>query len=350
MEHRTLGRTGRDVSVVGLGTWQLGADWGEVSESDARAVLEAAVEHGVTFLDTADVYGDGRSEQVIGRFLADHPELDLTVATKMGRRAEQVPAELRPRALPGVDRPLAAQPRRRHPPAGAAALPALRGHRRRRDVRRAGHPGRRRRDRGVRRERRDRRPGARRDRAPARRVGADHPQRVPPQAAGRRAAGRARRRASGSSPGCRWPRACCRGGTTARPPSPRTTTAATTATAAPSTSGETFSGVDYETGLVAAAEFTELVAGIEGLTPAQAAIAWAWQQPGVTHRHPRRAQPGARRCRTPRPGRRPRCPGTSSTASAGSTTSTCARRSIRAGDHVSPTWPPVARRPAPAPA
>ena len=91
MEKRTLGRTGRDVSVVGLGTWQLGADWGEVSESDAREVLEAAVEHGVTFLDTADVYGDGRSEQVIGGFLADHPELDLTVATKMGRRAEQVP-------------------------------------------------------------------------------------------------------------------------------------------------------------------------------------------------------------------------------------------------------------------
>ncbi len=60
MQHRTLGRTGRTVSLVGLGTWQLGADWGDVSDSDARAVLEAAAGAGVTFLDTADVYGDGR--------------------------------------------------------------------------------------------------------------------------------------------------------------------------------------------------------------------------------------------------------------------------------------------------
>ncbi len=91
MDHRTLGRTGRSVSVVGLGTWQLGADWGDVSERDARAVLEASAEAGVTFFDTADVYGDGRSESVIGGFLADHPDAGITVATKMGRRAEQVP-------------------------------------------------------------------------------------------------------------------------------------------------------------------------------------------------------------------------------------------------------------------
>jgi aryl-alcohol dehydrogenase-like predicted oxidoreductase len=91
MDQRTLGRTGRTVSVVGLGTWQLGADWGDVSEEDARAVLEASVEEGVTFFDTADVYGDGRSETVIGRFLADHPDAGVTVATKMGRRVDQVP-------------------------------------------------------------------------------------------------------------------------------------------------------------------------------------------------------------------------------------------------------------------
>ena len=91
MDHRTLGRTGRTVSVVGLGTWQLGADWGDVSERDARAVLEASAEAGVTFFDTADVYGDGRSESVIGGFLADHPDTGITVATKMGRRAEQLP-------------------------------------------------------------------------------------------------------------------------------------------------------------------------------------------------------------------------------------------------------------------
>jgi aryl-alcohol dehydrogenase-like predicted oxidoreductase len=91
MEQRTLGRTGRQVSVVGLGTWQLGADWGEVSESDALAVLEASAEDGVTFYDTADVYGDGRSEQIIGRFVAAHPDDGFTVATKMGRREAQVP-------------------------------------------------------------------------------------------------------------------------------------------------------------------------------------------------------------------------------------------------------------------
>ena len=91
MEQRALGRTGRTVSVVGLGTWQLGADWGDVSEEAALQVLEAAVADGVTFFDTADVYGDGRSEQVIGRFRTEHPDSPLTVATKMGRRMEQVP-------------------------------------------------------------------------------------------------------------------------------------------------------------------------------------------------------------------------------------------------------------------
>jgi len=91
MESRILGRTGRNVSVIGLGTWQLGADWGDVSEDDALAVLDASVENGVTFFDTADVYGDGRSESLIGRFRAANPDLDLTVATKMGRRVDQTP-------------------------------------------------------------------------------------------------------------------------------------------------------------------------------------------------------------------------------------------------------------------
>jgi aryl-alcohol dehydrogenase-like predicted oxidoreductase len=91
MEQRVLGRTGRPVSVVGLGTWQLGADWGDVSEADALAVLRASVESGVTLFDTADVYGDGRSERTIGRFLAGNAGQGITVATKMGRRVEQRP-------------------------------------------------------------------------------------------------------------------------------------------------------------------------------------------------------------------------------------------------------------------
>ena len=88
MQTRTLGRTSRPVSVVGLGCWQLGADWGAVSEQDALAVLHAAVDAGVTFLDTADVYGDGRSEQLVGRLLRERGPDGLTVATKAGRRAD----------------------------------------------------------------------------------------------------------------------------------------------------------------------------------------------------------------------------------------------------------------------
>ncbi len=88
MEKRTLGRTGRSVGVVGLGAWQLGADWGSVSTQDALATLHAAVEAGVTFIDTADVYGDGRSEKVIAQLLKERPDAGLTVATKLGRRAD----------------------------------------------------------------------------------------------------------------------------------------------------------------------------------------------------------------------------------------------------------------------
>ncbi|MEN3358811.1 MAG: hypothetical protein V7637_2793 [Mycobacteriales bacterium] len=88
-----LGRTGRAVSVVGLGCWQLGGDWGVVETGPALAVLEQAVESGVTLFDTADVYGDGRSEQLIGRFLRGHRGVDVLVATKMGRRGRQDPAE-----------------------------------------------------------------------------------------------------------------------------------------------------------------------------------------------------------------------------------------------------------------
>ncbi|WP_213813641.1 aldo/keto reductase [Glaciihabitans sp. dw_435] len=92
MHSRTLGRTGRTLSVISLGTWQLGADWGDVTEADAHAVLDAAVDAGVTLFDTADVYGDGRSEQLIGGYLAGRPDARVFVATKMGRREAQDPA------------------------------------------------------------------------------------------------------------------------------------------------------------------------------------------------------------------------------------------------------------------
>ena len=88
MRTRELGRTGRQVSIIGLGCWQLGGDWGQVDDADAMGVLHAALDAGVTFLDTADVYGDGRSELLIGRLLAERPDAALTVATKIGRRAD----------------------------------------------------------------------------------------------------------------------------------------------------------------------------------------------------------------------------------------------------------------------
>jgi aryl-alcohol dehydrogenase-like predicted oxidoreductase len=97
VEHRGL--VG-DVSVVGLGCWQLGGDWGRVDDADALAVLAAAVDAGVTFLDTADVYGDGRSERLIARFRAERPDAGVTVATKCGRRADpHVPASFTPENL-----------------------------------------------------------------------------------------------------------------------------------------------------------------------------------------------------------------------------------------------------------
>jgi aryl-alcohol dehydrogenase-like predicted oxidoreductase len=92
METRILGRTGRTVSVIGLGTWQLGADWGDIDDSQARAVLDASFEAGVTMYDTADVYGDGRSEQRIGAWLDDRGlRGQVFVATKIGRRVPLEP-------------------------------------------------------------------------------------------------------------------------------------------------------------------------------------------------------------------------------------------------------------------
>ncbi len=87
MESRFVPRLDRHLSVVGLGCWQLGADWGDVSDDDALATLDGALGSGVTFLDSADVYGDGRSERLVGRASAQ-AGADLLAATKVGRRAD----------------------------------------------------------------------------------------------------------------------------------------------------------------------------------------------------------------------------------------------------------------------
>jgi aryl-alcohol dehydrogenase-like predicted oxidoreductase len=81
-------RLGRTISTIGLGCWQLGGDWGDVDDDRSQEILNAAADSGVTFFDTADVYGDGRSEKAVGAFLASRPTRDdIVVATKMGRRA-----------------------------------------------------------------------------------------------------------------------------------------------------------------------------------------------------------------------------------------------------------------------
>jgi aryl-alcohol dehydrogenase-like predicted oxidoreductase len=88
MELRRLGKTGHDVSVIGFGAWAIGGSWGETSDAESLAAMHAAVDAGVTFFDTADVYGDGRSEKLIAQLLRERDE-SLVVATKFGRRAPQ---------------------------------------------------------------------------------------------------------------------------------------------------------------------------------------------------------------------------------------------------------------------
>lgn len=84
MHYRKFGSTGFDASEVGLGTWQFGGDWGAINELDANAILKSALDRGINFFDTADVYGSGRSETLIGSFLQDIKE-NVFVATKLGR-------------------------------------------------------------------------------------------------------------------------------------------------------------------------------------------------------------------------------------------------------------------------
>ena len=86
MNYRNLGRTGMKVSEVALGTWQVGGGWGQAFDrATAESVIETAIEHGINFIDTADVYGDGHSEAAVGAVVRRHAER-LFVATKCGRR------------------------------------------------------------------------------------------------------------------------------------------------------------------------------------------------------------------------------------------------------------------------
>lgn len=85
MHYRQFGRTGWQVSEISFGGWAIGSAWGSVSDQDALAALHASIDRGINFIDTADVYGDGRSEQLVARALRERPER-VYVATKAGRR------------------------------------------------------------------------------------------------------------------------------------------------------------------------------------------------------------------------------------------------------------------------
>ena len=91
MKHRNFGTFRQPVSEVGLGCWQLGGDFGPMSDAQAMAIMSAAVDSGVDFFDTADVYGGGRSESLIGQFLATHKGETVRVVTKYGRDGSVFP-------------------------------------------------------------------------------------------------------------------------------------------------------------------------------------------------------------------------------------------------------------------
>jgi aryl-alcohol dehydrogenase-like predicted oxidoreductase len=98
MKSRLLGRSGLMVSEVGFGAWAIGGSWGPVDEADANAALDAAIAAGVTFIDTADVYGDGRSERLVAA-ACQRSGRPIVVATKIGRRGPLEVASYRPENL-----------------------------------------------------------------------------------------------------------------------------------------------------------------------------------------------------------------------------------------------------------
>ncbi|HEV2293137.1 MAG TPA: aldo/keto reductase [Tepidisphaeraceae bacterium] len=86
MQYRSLGRTGFDVSEISFGAWAIGGSWGDVSDEESLRALHRAIDRGVNFVDTADVYGDGRSERLVARLKRERPRDTIYVATKAGRR------------------------------------------------------------------------------------------------------------------------------------------------------------------------------------------------------------------------------------------------------------------------
>jgi aryl-alcohol dehydrogenase-like predicted oxidoreductase len=108
VKYRTLGRTGLSVSEISFGAWAIGGAWGAVDDDTSMRALHAAIDAGVNFIDTADVYGDGRSEQLVARLRRERPGETIHVATKAGRRlpAQTVEGYSRDNNTGWVDRSL----------------------------------------------------------------------------------------------------------------------------------------------------------------------------------------------------------------------------------------------------
>ena len=85
MNYRSLGRSGWNISEISFGSWAIGGDWGLVNEKDSMDALNKAVDLGINFFDTADVYGDGRSEKLLAKLKKERTE-EIIIATKGGRR------------------------------------------------------------------------------------------------------------------------------------------------------------------------------------------------------------------------------------------------------------------------
>lgn len=99
MRYRRLGKTGYKVSEVGFGAWAIGGSWGPVDDEQSMRALHAALDAGTTFFDTADVYGDGRSERLLARLKAERPNDEIVIATKVGRRDGADMPDLTPERL-----------------------------------------------------------------------------------------------------------------------------------------------------------------------------------------------------------------------------------------------------------
>ena len=87
MKYRELGNTGMMISEVSFGTWAIGGAWGETNDEDALSALEYAIDQGVNFFDTADVYGDGHSEELLAKATAGKED-EIYIATKLCRQGD----------------------------------------------------------------------------------------------------------------------------------------------------------------------------------------------------------------------------------------------------------------------